>query len=178
MTHKRLWLLAAVLFPLLPCQSANTGQASQGLTLQLNGYGEVSVPGTATLTTIGTLFQPFTGTVSINYRARTTDSGSASMTLQATSDFSPAGGPSVASGHLTYTCGSASLGASCSGTQVASTASQTPVVSMGGGVCTGGGGACSSTDPNTAQVSFTLPNVPSFKTGTYSASLTFTISAL
>ena len=179
MKRKQSWCLAVLLFLPLPCHCQNTGQQTQGLTAQLNAYAELSVPGAATLTHIGATFQPFTGTVSINYRARTTAaSGSASLTLKATSDFSPAGGPSVSAGHLSYTCTSASLGTPCSGTQTVSTTAQTPVVTIGAGACTGGGGACSSTDPNTAQLSFTLFNLISFKTGIYSATLTFTVSAL
>jgi len=179
MSHKQVWQVAALLLLPLPCHGQKTGTKTQGLTAQLNPYAELSVPATATLTNSGAAFQPFTGTVSINFRARTTaTTGSASLTLKATSDFSPAGGPSVAAGNLAYTCTSASLGTPCSGSQTVSTSAQTPVVTVGAGVCTGGGGVCSSSDPNTAQVSFTLSNQISFHTGTYSATLTFTVSAL
>src|SRR5947209_461215 len=85
---------------------------------------------------------------------------SASRSVKATADFTPTGGPSVASGQLTYTCTSATLGSACSGTQTASTASQTNVVTLGAGACTGGGGSCSSVDPNTVQTSFALVNNP------------------
>jgi len=52
------------------------------------------------------------------------------------------------------------------------------VLTVGAGVCTGGGGSCSTNDPNTVQTSFTLADNPAYGTGTYSAVLTFTISAL
>jgi hypothetical protein len=93
------------------------------------------------------------------------------------SDFSPAGGPSALNGALTYTCGNATLGSSCTGVQIAGSA-QTPVVSIAGGSCTGGGGACSSTNPNTVQVFFTLDDVPGYQTGAYAAKLLFVISAI
>ncbi|MGI8989690.1 MAG: hypothetical protein ACR2I2_08910 [Bryobacteraceae bacterium] len=158
---------------------AVTGTANQTLSAQINAIGKLSAPASLTLTHAGTTFAAYSGNLTVSYRARTTAStGSGALTLKATADFSPTGGPSVASGQLTYTCSSATLGTACSGTQTTSVASQTSVLTMGAGVCTGGGGSCSSANPNTVQNSFTLSNSPTFKTGTYSATLTFTISAL
>ena len=98
-----------------------TGTTTQTLSAQINAIGKVSVP------------------------------ASGSLTMPATADFSPAGGPSIAGGQLTYTCSAATLGAACSGTQTASTSSQASVVTMGASLCTGGGGSCSSVNPNTLQ---------------------------
>lgn len=156
-----------------------TRSTTQTLSATVNAIGKVSVPASLTVTNAGTTFVAYSGNLTVSYRARTTSgTGSASLTLKATADFSPAGGPSITGGQLTYTCSGASLGAACSGTQTVSTASQTSVVTMGAGVCTGGGGSCSATDPNTVQSTFTLANNPAFKTGTYSATITFTISAI
>jgi hypothetical protein len=156
-----------------------TGTTTQTLSAQISAIGKLSVPGTLTLTTAGTTFVAYSGNLIVSYRARTTaGTGSGSLTMQATADFSPAGGPSIAGGQLTYTCSAATLGAACSGIQTASTASQTSVVTMGPGLCTGGGGSCSSVNPNSAQSTFTLSNNPAFKTGTYAATLMFTISAI
>jgi hypothetical protein len=94
------------------------------------------------------------------------------------SDFSPSGGPTAASGALTYLCGGANLGTACSGTQTASTTTQTPVLSVPASACTGGGGACSSQNPNSVSLTFTLIDSPVYSTGTYSANITFTISAM
>lgn len=152
---------------------------TQTLSAQINAIGKVSVPASLNLTTVGTTFVAYSGNLTVSYRARTTAAtGSGSLTMRATADFSPAGGPSVASGQLTYTCSAASLGAACSGTQTASTASQTSVVTLGASLCTGGGGSCSAANPNTVLSTFTLSNNPAYKTGTYSATLTFTISAI
>jgi hypothetical protein len=156
-----------------------TGTTTQTLSAQIDAIGKLSVPASLNVTTAGTTFVAYSGALSVSYRARTTAAtGSGSLTLKATADFSPAGGPSISSGQLTYTCSAATLGAACSGTQTASTAAQTSVVTLGAGLCTGGGGSCSSVNPNTVQTTFTLSNNPAFKTGTYSATLTFTISAI
>jgi hypothetical protein len=156
-----------------------TGTTTQTLSATIDAIGKLSVPASLNVTTAGTTFVAYSGALSVSYRARTTAAtGSGSLTMQATADFSPAGGPSISSGQLTYTCSAASLGAACSGTQTASTSSQTSVVTMGASLCTGGGGSCSAVNPNTVQSAFTLSNNPAFKTGTYSATLTFTISAI
>jgi hypothetical protein len=156
-----------------------TGTTTQTLSAQIDAIGKLSVPASLTVTTAGTTFVAYSGNLSISYRARTTAAtGSGSLTLIATADFTPAGGPSIATGQLTYTCSAATLGAACSGTQTVSTTSQTSVVTMGAGLCTGGGGSCSNVNPNTVQSAFTLSNNPAYKTGTYSATLTFTISAI
>ena len=156
-----------------------SSSTTQTLSAQINAIGKVSVPASLALTSAGTTFVAYSGNLIVSYRARTTAAtGSGSLTMRATADFSPAGGPSIAGGQLTYTCSAASLGVACSGTQTASTASQTSVVTLGASLCTGGGGSCSAANPNTVQSTFTLSNNPAYKTGTYSATLTFTISAI
>lgn len=178
MRNRLLGVVSIALLPSLGLSFQYFGSQNQGLTVQPAPDGVLSVPSSASLTSTGTLFQPFTGNLLINYEVRTTPSGSASLTIQAASDFSPANGPSVAAGNLMYTCGAASLGTACVGTTTVSTSSQTAVVNVGGGACTGGGGACSSTSPNTVQMNFVLTDNPSFRTGTYTANLTLSISAL
>ncbi|MGO9435023.1 MAG: hypothetical protein ACLP00_12140, partial [Terracidiphilus sp.] len=71
---------------------------------------------------------------------------------------------------LTYTCTVASPGTACTGTQTASTSSQTNLATFGTNVHTGSGGS-------TASVAWSLANDSSYKTGTYNATVTFTISA-
>src|SRR5215470_20202852 len=100
--------------------------------------------GTTNLTSTGTNFSNYTGSTSLTYFIRTTQStGAGSLTLKVTADFSPSGGPSVgtpptAGDALSYTCNVAA---------------------------------------NAATVSWTLTNDPKYKTGSYSATVTFTISA-
>jgi hypothetical protein len=128
------------------------------------------------LTASGSNFNLFTGSTALTYFVRTTTTGGGgSITLKVTSDFSPTGGPSVASpltpgDALTYTCTVASPGTACTGTQTASTSSQTNLAAFGTNVHTGTGGS-------TASVGWSLANDPNYKTGTYNSTVTFTISA-
>jgi hypothetical protein len=177
--RRRSWRAILVLALLPAYGAAATSTATQTLSAQINAIGKLSVPASATVTSAGTTFTGYSGSLTVSYRARTTAAtGSGSLTVQATADFSPAGGPSVAAGQLTYTCGAATLGTACSGTQTASTTSQTNIATIGSDACTGGGGSCSTANPNTVQTTLALANNPAYKTGTYSATLTFTISAI
>jgi len=163
---------------LLACECpGQTGTATQTLSAQIYAAAKLSVPATVTLTVGATKFSTFTGTLSVSYRARTTSTGGGSITVQVSSDFTPAGGPSAASGALTYTCSGANLGTGCSGTQTASTTLQTPVLTVPTSACTGGGGTCSSQDPNSVTLNLSVPDNSTYSTGTYSASLKFVISA-
>lgn len=154
------------------------GYATQGISVQLSSAGVLSVPASLSLAATGSTFNNFTGSLTVNYKARTTPSGSASLTVQANSEFSPVGGPLLSNGDLTFTCGSAGLGTSCGSAETVSTSVSRTVVSVGSNACTGGGGSCSSSDPASVQLSFTLANTPQHKTGTYSTSLLFTISVV
>ncbi len=165
-------------FALAAPASADTGTATQNVSVVLNSAGKVSVPAGFSLAATGTTFNAYLGALTVSYRFRTAPSGSGSITLRAGADFSPGGGPAISSGALLYTCGGAGLGTPCSGAQTVSTASSTGVVQIPGGVCTGGGGSCSVSDPATVQLQFTLDNSPQFQTGGYSSSLTVTVSTL
>lgn len=114
---------------------------------------------------------PFTNSITLNYFARTTSTGSGgTITLKVTSDFTPTGGPSVASGNLTYTCGAAGLGTACSSTTASTSA--TGVLTIPTSSCN-----CSATTANSVSVTFSLVDVATYATGNYSAGVTFTISA-
>ena len=163
---------------------AATATATQTLQADISPLGGLfSFPGTLTLTETGTTFGSYTGSLAIQYDARTSPGGSGgSITVKATADFLPSGGPSITSpptsgDALRYTCSGATLGSGCSGTQTVSTTTSTNVLTIPVSECTGGGGSCSSTSPNTVSVNFTLTDDPRYSTGSYSATLTFTISA-
>src|SRR5436189_6273595 len=117
---------------------AVTLTATQSLTATLSPIGKVSVASTATLTTTGSLV-PYTLALPVNFRVRTTPGGSGSITVQGTSNFTPAGGPLISAGNLTYTCSGATLGTACAGTQTISLGSATPVLTIPASACTGGG---------------------------------------
>ncbi len=157
---------------------AELGSTTQTLTADVYPIGSISVTPSVSLYTSGTTFLSYTGTVTVSYWVRTSPGGGGSVTLKAGSEFSPSGGPSVSAGKLTYACSGATLGTACSGTHTVSTTSQTPVVTLPGSACTGGGGACSSSEPNQVSVGLVLENSPAYKTGSYATSLLFTISAL
>lgn len=159
------------------CLHAGVGTATQSLTATIQPAARLSIPTVVTLTPGATSFSSFTASLPINYRARTTPTGGGVITLQVTSDFAPAGGPTAAGGQLTYSCGGATMGAACGGSQTASTSTQTPVLTLPASACTGGGGACSSQDPNSLTLNFTLADEPGYSTGTYSARVTLIISA-
>jgi hypothetical protein len=175
---RRARLAAALLFvlPVATCPGA-TGTGTQTLNALIYPAAKLSVPASVSLTNGATRFAAFQASLPISYRARTTAAGGGAMTFQVTSDFSPAGGPSAATGALSYTCTSANLGTVCSGSQTASTTLQTPVLTLPASACTGGGGACSAQDPNSMTLNFTVVDDPGYATGSYSAKVTLIISA-
>jgi hypothetical protein len=154
---------------------AATATVSNSLNANIGAIGLLAAPASVTFTRSGTLFNAYGGTASLQYLARTSAAGGGTLTLKVTTDFQT-GGPSVAAGDLTYTCGAASLGTAC-GNTTASTSSATPVVTLPTSACTGGGSPCSATNPNTVNLNFTLADNPADKTGSYTATVQFTISA-
>ena len=155
----------------------NSVSASQSLAVNLGANAKVAVVQPAvTLVHSGGTFANFTGNVTVRYKVRTTPTGASTLTVAAASEFTPANGPSIAASDLTYTCSAATLGTPCTGSQTVRTSTQGTVVTVGGGACTGSG--CTGSDPNSVSISLTLVNSPAFRTGSYSTSLTFSISAL
>lgn len=170
------WAFLIGLFPALS-SGGDTGWVTQDVYASIYPIAKLTAPSSVSLSPGVNPFTPFQASVPISFRARTTGVGGGNITVQVTSDFLPAGGPSVSAGGLTYTCGGTTLGTPCSTAQTASTTTQTPVLALPPSTCTGGGGACSSQDPNTVTVNFTLTDDPGYATGAYSARITFTISA-
>jgi hypothetical protein len=164
---------------------AQTTLGVQTLTLDAQPDGLLyGFPSSLTLTKTGVVFATYTGSLMIQYRARTTaGSGSGSITVRASSDFTCAsGGPCIATppsagDALSYTCTGATLGSNCAGTQTMSTTTAKNVVTaIPAASCTGGGSPCTTVNPNTVTLNFSLSDDPKYKTGSYSASLLFTIS--
>ncbi len=157
-----------------PVLADDTGNSTVSVTV--GAEADFTTVGNATLTTAGSTFLAYTGTTAFTYKIRTSQTtGSGAITLKITSDFSPTGGPSVASpptagDTLSYTCSVASPGTACSGSQTASTSSETSVATFGAD-------AHSSASGDSGSVSWSLTNDPVYQTGTYSATARFTISA-
>ena len=170
-TRKCISALVAV-FGLGFPSGAATVLVTETLSATLNPTGKLSVPASVALTHAGTIFNPYTGVLTLSYRARTVNGGS--ITLKATSDFAP-GGPSIASGNLQYTCSGATMGTACAGGITASTSTSTPVLTLPASSCTGA--SCGNSDPNTVTIGVTLADSPASKTGSYSANVQFTISS-
>ena len=166
-----LWLLFA-----LPASGIGDIQSTtQTMSANVSPYGKVSMPPNVTLRAADSRFGGnLAGSLTVSYWARTSGVGVNSLTVQASSDFSPSGGPSISD--VTYLCSGATLGAGCSGSQALATSTQTAVVALPTGACTGGGGSCSTAEPNTVLLTLSVPDKPRYKTGTYSAQITFTIS--
>lgn len=161
----------------VPAQAQFAGTGSTAVSVTIGPEAAIQVDTTTTsLSTTGTVFNDFTGATNFTYKIRTgASSGTGTITLQVTADFSPAGGPSVASpptagDTLAYTCTVSSPGTGCSGSQTSSTTASTPVVTFGAN-------ARSAKAGNSGSVSWTLTNDPRYQTGSYSATVTLTVSA-
>jgi hypothetical protein len=166
--------------PQLLSPTAITTQTLQATIVPLGGIFTITSP--MAMSKAFATSNTFAGTMILNYRARTSQWGGGIITVQATSDFVPSGGPSISAppspgDAFSYTCGGATLGLACFGTHVVSTSFATPVLWIGALACTGGGEPCSASDPNSANVTFILTDDPKYKTGSYIATLTWTISA-
>src|SRR5215471_3363698 len=96
-------------------QVTRTGATT--VTANIAADASIAVSSPTTLTQGGGAFASFTGSTTVTFSIRTTKvGGSGSIVLQA-AEFSPAGGPTVAAGNLTYTCsGSPSVGTPCAAT--------------------------------------------------------------
>ncbi|MGA3326798.1 MAG: hypothetical protein ABSF45_20220 [Terriglobia bacterium] len=123
-----------------------------------------------------------TNPTNFTYFVRTTEgSGTGAVTFRVTTDFSGGTGPSVqhpptAGDALTYTCGAPTAPAAgsatqCSGSQTVAWATDMPVLSFGFGTHShkAGDGA--------SIASWTLSNDPLYQVGSYTATVTLTISA-
>jgi hypothetical protein len=124
----------------------------------------------------GSIFADYTGTTNFTYFIRTTQTGgSGSITLLVSSDFAPAGGPSVGSpvngDALTYTASATAPATAATGTLTTSTSTATSVATFGAGQHSAKAG-------NAGFTNWDLTNDPAYTTGTYSAVVTWSISAV
>jgi hypothetical protein len=165
----------------LACAHAASGQVltlNQTVNVRLQPAGKLSAPATVVLPSAG-VFSPFAGGMNLNYKTRTTNQiGSAAITLQSLGEISPSGGPTLAAGSLTYSCGTAQVGTGCAGAQVVSAAQQRKVVDIPAGVCMGGSAPCSASNPSSIPLQFSMDNNPGYDPGSYNVRLLFTISSL
>ena len=150
-------------------RAQSSGTTTLSVTVAAAAQITVSTSNTS-LTSSGTVFQPYTGTTTFSYKIRTSKSGgSGSVTVRITSEFSPTTGPD-ADDDLSFTCGGTGAGTKCSGSQDASTSTAKNAISFGAD-------AHSANSGDTGTLSWSLQNQPQYETGSYSATATFTISA-
>ncbi|MDQ6893192.1 MAG: hypothetical protein M3167_11015 [Acidobacteriota bacterium] len=151
----------------LCAQVVRTGTTTVTATVAADASITVSTP---TVLSAGAAFGAFTGSTTVTFSIRTTKvGGSGSITLQA-AEFTTAGGPLVSAGNLTYSCsGTPSVGTKCAGPITASTSAPTAVLSAVG--------ADAKANAQVVNVDWSLANSPAFSTGSYSSTVTFTLSS-
>jgi hypothetical protein len=126
-----------------------------------------AVDATTTIQKGDTTFGGYSGTTNFTYKIRTTLSGgTGSIAVQVTTFGT--GGPAVAD--LAYTCTALTSGTPCSSSTAASTSVASSVVSFGADAHSADAG-----DSGTAA--WTLVDRTGIKTGSYSSTATFTVSA-
>jgi hypothetical protein len=176
---KKLLLTALGLLLAVSLAHAQLGGTTGTTTMSVSVVAEAALTvntSTTTLASTGTNFSSYTGTTALTYFIRTTPTtGSGSIVLKVTTDFAPTGGPSVGTpptgtDALTYNCTVSSPGTACTGPLTAKTSATTNVGTFGAG-------SSSTFAGNSASVAWTLTNDPLYKVGTYTATVTFTISA-
>ena len=162
--------ISAAFLPAVATAQVVRGTANTSVTANVGADASIAVSSPTTLTPSGGAFSAFTGSTVVTFYVRTTRTGgSGSIVLQA-AEFSPAGGPTVSGGSLTYTCtGAPAVGSACAGTQTASTSATTPIVS--------GIGANARAQAAGTTVNWSVTNSPFYSTGTYASSVTFTLAA-
>ncbi len=154
-----------------------TNPATTNITVTVAAEAALSVAATTPLTTGTALFDNYTGSTAFTYKVRTTQStGSGTITAQVTADFSPVGGPSVATSGatgntLSYGCTVSAPGSGCSTSQTASTSAST-------GIATFGANARSAKAGNSGSLAWVLVNDPQYQTGSYQATVMLSMSAL
>jgi hypothetical protein len=175
--------LLAVVPILLLAASVSHAQSNTGnstLSVTVGAEAAIVVNTTPAFTSSG-IFGNYTGTTGFTYFVRTITGGN--ITVSATSDFSvggPNGGPSIvapptAGDTLTYSCAAASPS---TGTATACSSAQTvSALNAGQNVVTFAATTQSAKAGNTGSTTWTLTNDPSYKAGSYSATVVYTISA-
>jgi hypothetical protein len=182
---KKILALTAALLLAASLAYAQLGTSAPTATVGVNVQAEAALTiqtPALTLNQAGTNFSDYTGTTNFTYFIRTSKTGgTGSIVLQVTTDFSAGGGnsPSVASpptgtDHLYYSCtvpdpahGAATP---CTGPVNSSTTAQTNVAGFGTDARSPKAGVSSS-------VTWGLSNDPLYQTGSYTATVTYTISA-
>jgi hypothetical protein len=182
---KVLALTALALLLAASSAPAQLGTTAPTATVAVNVGAEaaLTIQTTAlTLTQTGTNFSDYTGTTAFTYFIRTSKTGgTGSIVLEVTTDFSAGGGsspsvahPPTATDYLYYSCTvpnpTSGTATPCTGPVNSSTTTATNVAGFGADARSPKAGVASS-------VTWGLSNDPLYQTGSYMATVTYTISA-
>jgi hypothetical protein len=166
----RITIIACVLLALAGIMQAQTAN----LTVTVAAEASLTV-GNATLTTPGN-FAPYTGTTNFTAFFRNTATGTGTLTMKVTTDFSTGSGPSVATSGtsgdtLTYNPSITGNGTTpAANGQVASTTASTSIATFSAG-------SKSAKVGDAGTLAWTMPDDPQYAPGAYTATVTYTISA-
>ena len=169
---KILPLVAAAL--LLTTSLARAQSATGTTSVQVTVDAEASITintSPTTLTTAGTVFNNYTGATSFTYKIRTKKTGGNGTITVLFSDDLKSGFDTILLSNLTY---GSTVGAPGSGVSAGTATSKTTGTTVAT-FTTDNHSADAGTGSNT--VNWTLVNNPSYTTGSYSATATFTISS-
>jgi hypothetical protein len=182
---KKILVLTAGLLLAASTAFAQLGTTAPTATVQVNVNPEAALTiqtPALVLTQTGNNFTDYSGVTAFTYFVRTKlAGGTGTIVLEVTTDFSAGGGstpsvaaPPVAGDHLYYSCTvpSPTHGTStpCTGPVNASTTAATNVTTFGTDARSSSTGVASS-------VTWGLTNDPLYQTGSYTATITYTISA-
>jgi hypothetical protein len=159
-------VLVVITISALASVSAAFGADTSALSVTVAPEASFASVSAAALTKADTAFGDYSGTTSFTYKIRTSQTtGTGSITVAVVA-FTGTGAPAVAD--LAYTCTAAS-GTPCASSTAASTTATS--------VATFGADAHSADAGDAGTAAWTLVDRPQVKTGSYSSTATFTISA-
>jgi len=154
-------------------QYGPTGQTVLSVVIGNEASIQVDTPTTNLTNVTGNAFGNFTGTTTFDYKIRTASGDTtAAITLQL-NQLLTSGTNTIAMANLGYTCTDVApaSGTGCASSVTPSTTSGTAVASFPGDAHSVNTGTTGNT------LSWTLANLPTYETGTYTATVTLTISA-
>lgn len=164
-----LLLSAVIAFP-------QTDTTTSNVTVTVSNEASILTASAATLTKADTLFGSFTGNSTVTYKIRTSEVGGGGTLKVSVAQFAPATGPTLgATSDLSYGVPTITSGGSGSATAGAAqanvdAATNYTIVQFGTDFHSADAG-------DQAQIDWTLLDRPTYKTGTYTAVATWTISA-
>ncbi|HUQ94018.1 MAG TPA: hypothetical protein VM120_20225 [Bryobacteraceae bacterium] len=152
-----------------PAMFGATDTATTTLSVTVAAEASITVTASPTLSKGGTEFEAYTGNTTFTYKVRTSPTtGTGSVTAQVTTEFTGTGAPTTAD--VSYTAATTGVGTANGSSTTASASAGTNVLSFGADAHSNDAG-------DSATISWSLADRPTYKTGTYSTTVTLTMSA-